>query len=286
MGFYPQPNDWTCGPFALKHALVALGQMADEAEIARLARTHWWSGTDEIRLSAAADAYGCELVYARKRDPERARKKLIEQLRRRVPCILCVDEWGHWITVLRHHQSKFVVVDSNLDPVLNVLTWNQLRRRWVYHDTDYDEDEPPTVYDFYSVEPRFRTPARADLSIARVNHLRRESNRALAEHWDEYLGDLLAICKPRHKRMLRPLSMGEFLRRHEDLIVNRAVYWYGDVQRSAVVGLLHNFRFVAETYGLVVPQAASRRAIADLAILTAMWITAARGAAPMYGEGE
>ena len=28
-GFYPQPNEWTCGPFALKHALLALGRMVD-----------------------------------------------------------------------------------------------------------------------------------------------------------------------------------------------------------------------------------------------------------------
>ena len=33
MGLYEQPNDYTCGPFALKHALVTLGRLADEDSI-------------------------------------------------------------------------------------------------------------------------------------------------------------------------------------------------------------------------------------------------------------
>ena len=285
MGFYPQPNDWSCGPFALKHALVALGQMASESEIAKHARTHWWSGTDEIRLAKAARAYGCELRYVRHRDPERARKELIAALRRG-PVLLCVDDWGHWIAVLRHHQGTFVVVDSDLDPVLNLLTWTKLRRRWRYLDTDYDDLDPPELYDLYAVKPRFRAPMRADFSVTRVKHLRRASNQDLAEHWNSYLDDLLAICRPRHNRMLLPLSMAEFLRRHQDLIVSRTDYWHGDVEPTAVKQLLSKYRFVAETYGLVIPRAASRRAVADIAILATLWIATTRGVGPMYGSGE
>jgi len=56
-GFYPQPNEWTCGPFALKHALLALGRMVDVTQIAQTAKTHWWSGTDEIQLARAANFF-------------------------------------------------------------------------------------------------------------------------------------------------------------------------------------------------------------------------------------
>ena len=42
MGFYPQPNDYVCGPFALKHALVTLGRLVDDDKIAPLAKTHGW----------------------------------------------------------------------------------------------------------------------------------------------------------------------------------------------------------------------------------------------------
>lgn len=286
MGFYPQPNDWSCGPFALKHALVAMGCLADEDDIAAIARTHWWSGTDEIRLAKAAQAYDCSLPMERRRDAERARRALSEYVRKRVPVLLCVDDWGHWITVLRQREDKYVVVDSDLDPVLNVLTWSQLQRRWRYYDTDYDQDDPPTLYDLYPVVPRFRVPMRADFSIARIRFLRRPENHALALHWDEYLGDLMEICRPRSARMINPLSMGELLRRNQQLIVKRAVYWHGDVEAKAVERLLHNLRFVAETYGLVIPAAATRRAVTDLAILTTLWITALRGVGTLYGVGD
>jgi len=81
MGLYPQPNDWTCGPFALKHGLAALGRIADENAIRRHARTHWWSGTDEVRLARAARAFDCDLPAVFARRPELARKRLIERLR-------------------------------------------------------------------------------------------------------------------------------------------------------------------------------------------------------------
>jgi hypothetical protein len=80
-GFYPQPNEWTCGPFALKHALLALGRMVDAKELAQTARTHWWSGTDEIQLARAARLFVCYMVLERLRVPQHARKLLVLYLR-------------------------------------------------------------------------------------------------------------------------------------------------------------------------------------------------------------
>ena len=111
-GFYPQPNEWTCGPFALKHALLALGRMVDVAQISTTAKTHWWSGTDEIQLARAAREFECDLVLERRSDAEQARKVLVKYLREQTPVLLCVEEWTHWITVLRAEDRRFVVVDS------------------------------------------------------------------------------------------------------------------------------------------------------------------------------
>lgn len=286
MGFYPQPNDYTCGPFALKHALVTLGRLVDEDRIATLARTTWWSGTDEIRLARAARAFDCDLPVLRSRDPMRAKKMLLDHLRQRIPVLLCVDEWGHWITAVRYEGSRFVVIDSNLDPVLNLLSWAQLEKRWRYLDRDYDENDPPSVYDLHPIRPRFRVTAKADLSIARLRHLRRPENRLLALHWNDYLEDLLEICRPRSALQENPLSMGEFLRRNQELIISRVVYWHGDIDRERVAKLLGNFRFVAETYGLVIPKTLSRRAVADMAILVTMAVVAQRGIDRLYGLGS
>ena len=37
------------------------------------------------------------------------------------------DDWSHWITVVRHEEGRFVVIDSKNAPVLQVLSWVQLR---------------------------------------------------------------------------------------------------------------------------------------------------------------
>lgn len=282
-GFYPQPNEYTCGPFALKHALLALGRMVDVNQISTQARTHWWSGTNEIQLARAARAFECDLVLERRSDPEAARKILVKHLREQTPVLLCVEEWSHWITVLRAEDRRFVVVDSMDEPLLSVRTWPQLRNWWRYHDTDYAKDNPPVLYDLMAVTPRFRSAVKGDFSVERVKFLRRPENRHLARHWNEYLEDLLEICRPATHRIAEPLSMGEFLRRHQELIVTRVVYWHGDVHRDQVTRVLRDLRFVSETYGLVIPASMTRRALADLAILVSLWACSDRGVDGMFG---
>ena len=282
-GFYPQPNEWTCGPFALKHALLALGRMVDVSQISTTAKTHWWSGTNEIQLARAARAFECDLVLERRSDAEQARKVLVKHLREQTPVLLCVEEWSHWITVLRSEDRRFVVVDSQDEPLLSVRTWPQLRNWWRYHDVDYVKDNPPVLYDLMAVTPRFKTTVKGDFSVDRVKFLRRPENRRLAHHWNEYLEDLLEICKPPTHRIAEPLSMGEFLRRHQELIVTRVVYWHGDVHRDEVFRVLRDLRFVSETYGLVIPASMSRRALSDLAILISLWACADRGVNGMFG---
>jgi hypothetical protein len=283
VGLYPQPKDWMCGPFALKHALITLGRLVEEDNIARIARTHWWSGTDEIRLARAARAFDCDLAYERTRDPDRARSLLIHHLRRKVPVLLCVDDWGHWITAVRYESHQFVVIDSDEDPVLHASTWSKLKSRWRYLDWDYDEENPPELYDLFAVEPGFKVQVKADFSLARLRFLRRAENYRLSLHWDEYLEDLLEICRPPSVRLVEKLSMGEFLRRNQDLIIARVLFWHGEIERDVVVRLLRNFRFVAETYGLVIPAASTRRALADVAILITMCVISMHGIGELYG---
>ena len=284
MGLYRQPNDWTCGPFALKHALVALGRLADEQMISAVAHPHWWAGTDEVKLARAARHFDCELPMIRRTESDRARGALIRYVSQRVPVLLCVDDWGHWVTVVRHEQQRFVLLDSRHEPVVNVVTWPQLRARWQYTEYETDDELPRTLFDLHPVKPRFRVPIKAQFSVERAQFLRRPENADLAEHWDDYLGDLLEICRPRSSRAVDDLSMGEFLRRHQETLVTRLVYWHGGIERDRVVRLLRNFRFVAETYALVIPASGTRRALVDLSILLGLWSASARGIGDMYGS--
>jgi hypothetical protein len=282
MSFYPQPNDWTCGPFALKHSLIALGKFVSEDELAAVARTHWWAGTSELGLARACRSVDCEIDIVRHLDQSEARKALNATLRRKIPALLCVDDWGHWIAVLSEKGGRYVIVDSNEDPVLNVITWPRLRERWRYLDTDYNEDRPPTLFDLMPIRPRGKVTMRADLSVERVKYLRRPVHRALAASWNEVVDDLATICRPRSIKMQRPLSIAEFLRRHEKLLTSRVRYWHGDIDDRSLTRLLDHYRFVAEAYGLVIPEASTRRALVDFTALLTLWVAARRGVDPFY----
>lgn len=283
MGLDRQPNNFTCGPYALKHALTMLGVLAEPQKVSRLAKTHWWSGTDEVRLARAARAYHCDMPLLRKLNERDARKTMVRSLTRGEPVLTCVDEWQHWIVVVHHEKGRFVAIDSREMPVVVVMTWKELAKRWVYVDTEgEDEAAGSEIYDMFPVRPRARRKLRARFSVARARMLRRPENRDVSLCWDQYLGDLLAVCRPRSPHHVQPLTLGEFLRRHQKLVVERVTYWHGAVERAEVNRVLRNLRFVADTYGMVIPAAGTRRAFTDIIALLTLWAAGRRAVDPMY----
>jgi len=270
MGLYPQPNKWACGPFALKHALVMLGVFVDEKEVSRIAGTHWWAGTDEIKLARAAKAYDCELVFIRRKSDDRAKRELLQCLKRGYPSLLCVDRWSHWITVVNAERGRFVVLDSQYDPVVSVNSWSELKNRWDYSATNSGNPEGVEhLFDLHVLVPKVRVRTKAKFSIARARYLRRPENRFFAHQWDAYFEDLLHICQPRTPLREMFISMGEFLRRHGEMVVLEILHWNGevrhgrtDVMKSRLRKVLKNLQFVADTYGLIIPIEDEKRAIA------------------------
>lgn len=284
MGLYPQPELWQCGPFALKHALITLGILVDEREISRVAGTHWWSGTDEIKLARAARKYGVKLEMLRKHDHERARRTLVDYLRRGYPVLLCVHDWGHWVTAVKEERGQFIVLDSNETEVVTIHSWSQLKSMWVYHEADeYDEETVHTLFDLFPVVPtRRRVRMRAKFSRARARHLRRKTNRDLARLWDVYLDDLMVISRPRTAQSEYVFSLGEFFRRHEGMILDQLEYWHGAVDRTQAKRVLDNMHFVADTYGLVIHDEDEKRAIASVAMILALWAADRFGVGAVY----
>ena len=275
MGLYPQPNRWQCGPFALKHALVTLGIFAREREITALARADRKQGADEHQLARAARHFGCDLPTIRRHQPELARRDLLQHLGRGHPVLLCIREWAHWVTVVKAESGKFIVLDSEDARVLTIYSWGQLQRVWPYHERDDGVGgDPATLFDLCPVIPRARVRTHARFSLARARFLRRPAHRHLAAHWDDYLADLLVICRPRTALSARVLSMGEFFRRHDRMILDQLDYWHGSIPRSAGARVLRDLHFVADTYGLVIHTADEKRAIAAISILLALWAAA------------
>ena len=126
MGFYPQSNKWQCGPFALKHALAILGRFVDEDTLTRTAKTTR-EGTDERMLRRAAQSCDCNFVEVRKFDEDAAFKALTTALGKNQPCLICINQWGHWVTIVGFdaRTERFVVIDSEKDPVVRVPAWSE-----------------------------------------------------------------------------------------------------------------------------------------------------------------
>jgi hypothetical protein len=285
MGLYPQPNKWSCGPFALKHALIMLGKTVSENDISRIAGTHWWAGTDEIKLTRAARAYDCQMLMIRRKHSLPAKRELLLALKRGHPSLLCVDGWNHWITVVGAEKGKFIIIDSREAPVVCITDWRSLRRRWVYQEAD--EDDPTltkNLYDHYPVVPRFRLKTKAHFSLQRARYLRQPQSRSFATHWDEYFNDLITICTPRSPRQSKVFPLGELFRRHGVMISDQIAYWHGSVKRTHLQRILRNLKFVADTYDLVVRAEDEKRAIAAVTANLALWAASKYGVGEVYGN--
>lgn len=283
MGFYPQPNLWQCGPFALKHALVMLGIPADENALATIAGTRWWAGTDEFQLAKAARRFNCDLTLIRRYDPEVARRELISYLRRGIPVLLCVQEWSHWVTAVKMEHGKFILLDSRKKSVLTIHTWRELKKEWTFHERDdRDKTAVQTILDFHPVVPRFRVITKAKFSLARAKFLLKPSNRGFSRLWNEYLADLLNICRPRTPQRSNFISLGEFLRRHGEMIVDQVDLWHGWIERPQARRILHRLRFMADTYGLVLPSQDEKRGIAGITAILTLWAASEYGVLPVY----
>jgi hypothetical protein len=260
------------------------GVLKDEKEISKLAGSHWWNGTDELQLGRAAKKFGVDILMIRRHDEAHAKAELVRYLRRGIPVLLCVDEWSHWLTAVNVEQGKFILLDSREKKVVTIASWTTLKRMWVYHEDDeLDDTAVHTFYDLHPVVPRDHRRSKAQFSLARARALRRDSNRQLAELWDVYLGDLLVLCRTRTALSRKVFSLGEFLRRHEDMIVEQVDYWHGNIDTRAARQVLDNMHFVADTYGLVIHAEQEKRTIAGITSILTLWAAARHGVSPVYG---
>lgn len=275
MGIYPQPNDWQCGPFALKHALLALGSFEHENVIARVAASDT-SGTDEVGLGRAARRFGCDLLMVRTYDALAARRELDLHLARRTPTLLCIQEWTHWVAVVHQHGGHYVMFDSREDGVLRVVPWEELRDLLVYHEGVAGRGANP-IYDLHPVVPRHLPWAQAEFSPHRVRELLKPERRSIVQRWDRYATGLKPVCIPLSLQGELALPLSELLERHRSLVAAR-VERVGGGDAGALLPLVGELAFVAETYGLEVRPDAEGLALDRATALVARWVAEDGGA--------
>ncbi|HKI77709.1 MAG TPA: hypothetical protein VKA26_04135 [Ignavibacteriaceae bacterium] len=255
-----------------------LGKFKNEREIGRIAGSTWWYGTDEIGLAKAAKKFDCKMKYFRRETPDEAIKALTSHLKRGMPCILSVDSWEHWITVVNVQKGKFIVMDSVLDKVIVIYGARQLANRWKF----YDEDSGDISYDGYALQSNTKPTTKANFTLAKAKYVMRDSNKKLAEKWDTYFNDLISICRPRNPNAKSTISFNEFLRRHEKLLVEQIAYWHGDPSYGELDKLLKDMQFMAEVYNLVIHTEDQKKALVDLSSLLMMYACGKYGMDPLY----
>ncbi|MCX6151983.1 MAG: cysteine peptidase family C39 domain-containing protein [Ignavibacteriales bacterium] len=276
MSFYPQPNSYTCGPFALKYALVMLGIFKNERDIGKAAGVTWWAGTDEIGLARAAKKYNCRMKYFRESRSKDALEELNKRLKKNYPCILSVSNWGHWLTVLGYQKNKYIIVDSSQDRVVNILTPSQLLKKWKYVEDDV------VSFDGYAIVPMFKIDTFAVFSLEKAHTVMYKRNEKLAHKWDTYFNDLINICRPRTPLSSHIITFNEFLRRNEKALVKEVAFWHGTPTKYELKKVLHNLQFVSEVYGLVIYEDDEKKALIDLTSILMMYACGKYGMDPIY----
>ena len=281
MAIYPHPKSRESGPYALKHALVVLGISAEEEGIFRLARTRRSTDLLAARLRLAAGEYGCSLSRIRRLHPEGARRALLPYLRRGIPVLLRLSDPDRWVTLVRVERGKIILMDGIEPAVLNILTSGQLLRRWARDEEEARTDRSPP-YDFFPVVPQFPIRTHLRLSVSRVRFLRRPENREISRLWDDYAADLLDLCKVRSPRSERVLSLGRFLARHEEMILDQVDFWHGALDGDRARKVLGHLNFIADTLGMIIPEKEEKKAIAGIAVLLTLWAEGERKGEPIY----
>ncbi len=248
MGIYPQPNSWLCGPFALKHALIALGVFENEWAIARAAGTDT-GGTDERDLARAARQHDCSIRMIRVHYAEDAREELIHHLDAGMPTLLCIEQWDHWITAMHHEDGRFVLFDSRGPHVTRVMTWEELQPKW-----EYREELGGLIYDLHPVVSRNRhSKGKASFSLERAEWLAEPQHAGLARQWSDYARLLLVHGRSRptggnHDMFSRSLS--DALAGLEEQMGAEVERRMDSTDADGTRQVLERLRFVADTYAL------------------------------------
>jgi len=240
MGFIPQPNTWQCGPFALRHALLALGIVADERVLTR-ASGATEEGADERDLDRAARHVGCVLGCDRAHDADAAWRALVAHLRAPHPVLLCVDQWTHWIAVVGIEGEAVIALDSRSSVVWQVIPWRALAAR-----VAYAAGRGRAWYDLHPVVPDRASTRPARFSVARVEHLCGPDGRELSRDWSRYLAELIPVSRAAGPQTEWTVSIGDTLRARATALLD------GLPTRGMLLAhrRLTHAAFVADTHGL------------------------------------
>jgi ABC-type bacteriocin/lantibiotic exporter with double-glycine peptidase domain len=107
-----QDTSFSCGPAGLVNAFRILGRRVAERRVRALSSCTE-EGTDEDGLIAAARALGYTAAPHHSADEKAAWSFVRASLLDGKPCLLCIDNWGHWVTAIAIVGDHIIVADSS-----------------------------------------------------------------------------------------------------------------------------------------------------------------------------
>ncbi len=140
-----QPDDVTCGPTALKHALAVLGKRKSVSTLTDLCKTnrngtttkHMIQAITELGYSVVAVEYSTlhHLQSALKYRPNQPRAVIVSYLYWRDEDDIPHPETGHWALVSSYlaSKSRVVLLDSYTGQKRS-YAWSDFRGRWMDYD--------------------------------------------------------------------------------------------------------------------------------------------------------
>lgn len=110
-GMRYQEHGWSCGAAALVNAARTLGKRVAEGRARSLSGTSEEGGTDEFGLISASRELGLTATPHHSSDSAAAWAFVRSNVLEGRPCMICVDSWGHWVTVIGIVGDRVVVID-------------------------------------------------------------------------------------------------------------------------------------------------------------------------------
>jgi hypothetical protein len=126
-----QSTQASCGPAALRNALLCVGVTRTESELETLTGCTASEGTTPKGLQTALQAIGRQGGTISEGRGDVAILRLLEALRNGRPVILLVDHWDHWVVAFGLlGVSSIHLVDSADTELVQTLTPEELIPRW------------------------------------------------------------------------------------------------------------------------------------------------------------
>lgn len=125
-----QPNNYSCGVYAVVNALSAVGENLNPVEVAEYTQTTR-AGTSETGIINALRMYGYQTHEYRTKQPINAWKWVLHNSIQH-PLILLVEKWEHWVVIAGRIKNKVMLIDSDPKNSVAVVGKQELLERWGY----------------------------------------------------------------------------------------------------------------------------------------------------------